>query len=657
MIKFPLPGVLIFFVLLIITSCSKNDIPVKVKNTLDLAGSNEKAFNKVIGHYSANPADSLKLKAAYFLIQNMPGWYYYEGKQLNQYQDYLKLIRRDQERGDYFLSSFNMLYGPYSKSQLTKKYDLHEVTSEQLIENIEMAFKVWQDQPWGKSVSFHDFCEFILPYRIKDETPGYNRREIYQEFDKLLDSIKNNGGDAVSAGVIINSNLAASPWVFTLRTGFLPHFPAKNLVKYRAGSCREMTDLALFSMRAVGIPVAIDFIPQWPYRDLGHEFNSILNKNGKMIMFLGAEDNPGTPHKPLAKKAKIYRHMYSIDPNSLAVRKTKNEVIPDFLLDPGIRDVTDDYVKCFRINISIAPATKSISNPKHAYIAVFNNKEWIPIDWGTVTDGKVAFSKMEGGVAYIAGYFDGSTLVPGCSPFILTEEGTIQYLNSQPSHSKTTFLFDRIYPITADSYNTWNISGSQIQGANKSDFSDAKTLYTISVKPDPFWNQIKIKSSTAYKYYRLMRVGMLNIGEFEFYTNGKKLAGEAMGTKPGWYQDKTFDKAFDNDIFSSFDASGVGQQDSVWIGIRLDKKEILQTIKLSPPAASEDNNKIMDRHIYNLLGWEGGKWINIETQQAKGRIVKFNNLNRQVLYILKDLSDESTNGRIFTFEGNKINWF
>ena len=46
-----------------------------LEEVLQLAGSNRNELERVITHYSANPADSLKLKAAEFLILNMPGKY------------------------------------------------------------------------------------------------------------------------------------------------------------------------------------------------------------------------------------------------------------------------------------------------------------------------------------------------------------------------------------------------------------------------------------------------------------------------------------------------------------------------------------------------------------------------------------------------------
>lgn len=44
-----------------------------LETALQLAGENRSELEKVLDHYSRTPADSLKLRAAEFLIANMPG--------------------------------------------------------------------------------------------------------------------------------------------------------------------------------------------------------------------------------------------------------------------------------------------------------------------------------------------------------------------------------------------------------------------------------------------------------------------------------------------------------------------------------------------------------------------------------------------------------
>jgi len=51
-----------------------------LENALELAGRNRIEIEKVLTHYRKNPIDSLKYKAAIFLIENMPGHYSYSGE-------------------------------------------------------------------------------------------------------------------------------------------------------------------------------------------------------------------------------------------------------------------------------------------------------------------------------------------------------------------------------------------------------------------------------------------------------------------------------------------------------------------------------------------------------------------------------------------------
>src|SRR5690554_1958283 len=64
-------NILSFLAVIYFISC--NPVPRDVRDALEQAGDNRAELQKVIDHYSKAPADSLKLKAAYFLIKHMPG--------------------------------------------------------------------------------------------------------------------------------------------------------------------------------------------------------------------------------------------------------------------------------------------------------------------------------------------------------------------------------------------------------------------------------------------------------------------------------------------------------------------------------------------------------------------------------------------------------
>ena len=63
---------ILFFILLFLTACQNND---NFESILQYSSENRNELEKVINHYSQKEADSLQLKAAFFLIENMPGHY------------------------------------------------------------------------------------------------------------------------------------------------------------------------------------------------------------------------------------------------------------------------------------------------------------------------------------------------------------------------------------------------------------------------------------------------------------------------------------------------------------------------------------------------------------------------------------------------------
>lgn len=111
-----------------------------------------------------------------------------------------------------------------------------------------------------------------------------------------------------------------------------PHLGASQAIEYRVGNCREMADLATYVMRSLGIPIGNDFLPQWPQRNLGHNWNVVFDTAGRSIMFLG----------------------------------------------------TELYATCSDIKIPLMPR----EGIKHAYLALFNNTTWVPVDWVGLDFGK-----------------------------------------------------------------------------------------------------------------------------------------------------------------------------------------------------------------------------------------------------------------------------
>ena len=178
-------SLLMFFLLLFSGCATKVD---RLEYALEFAGENRRELEKVLEYYSD---DSLKFRAACFLIENMPRWYAYDGWQLDTLE---VLMRKDRE--GILSKDDKMRWNSFDYHALNKIYDSKVITSEYLIENIDLAFQEWQKRPWNKSLSFDDFCDLILPYRIGNERLSDWRSLYNAYYGNLFDSIStgNNRG-------------------------------------------------------------------------------------------------------------------------------------------------------------------------------------------------------------------------------------------------------------------------------------------------------------------------------------------------------------------------------------------------------------------------------------------------------------------------------
>lgn len=638
----------IIFTLIILSSCKRYIIPHDIQCILDATGKNKSELLKVINLYAEKESDSLKLKATYYLIKDLNKRSYLGGEHLNQYMQYPKLVLRDLDHGLYIMNSLNKMYGVYDNNKLIKYFDLEQIKATDLISNLETAFYAWKHRPWSKDYSFSQFCDFVLPFRINNEVPNYNRKNIMDRFKNTLDSISINQLDAVTACKAINSILISDGWIFSTRAAFLPNYQASTLVQNRVGTCREMSDLAIYVMRAVGIPVTLDFIPQYPYRSMGHVWNVVLDKDNKFIPFLGSECNPGTPHKPKTKKGKVYRIGSQVNPYSLAMQIKNNDAIPDFMKDPHIYDVTDQYVNTFDITLPIKLENKS----SIAYLSVFNNNNWIPICWSKIESGKATFQKIEGGIVYILCFYDKLGVSVVGSPFIVREDGKLQYLNVDTSKNISKIICDRIYPIVPESYILDVVKGAKLQGSNHSDFSDATDLYVFQDQAQPFWNDLEIKNIEIFRYLRFLPEDgkVCNVAEIEFFSFNKKLAGSISGF------DRSENESLQNAIDGNEGSAYSSTSNACSIIFDLGQKKQITKIRFLPAVRIIPENLINIGEQYQLKYWLDNDWKIVDTKIADHNSLVFNSLPSNALFMLNNISKVSGH-RIFTIKNGHQEWW
>ncbi len=136
----------VYFVFVILLSACTNGVS-HLDIALQQAKHNKAELEKVLKHFKH---DSLKYRAACFLIENMPGKYSilpYDS--LDRYKNFLKIIpQNDPISWDVRYSKIWYGFDSISKRQLagfSKIEDIKVITGDYLIKNIEYAFKIWEN--------------------------------------------------------------------------------------------------------------------------------------------------------------------------------------------------------------------------------------------------------------------------------------------------------------------------------------------------------------------------------------------------------------------------------------------------------------------------------------------------------------------------------
>ncbi|MDO5608617.1 MAG: hypothetical protein Q4G08_09210, partial [Capnocytophaga sp.] len=153
--------ILSLFILSLFFSCShKNE---RLEFALRQAGNNRSELEKVLAHYQG---DSLKYRSAVFLMENMPYYAYEQSAGIDSIKQLLPQIFQKESWTE--AERQKGIRWQRQGGRIIKR-DIEEVKAAMLIENIDLAFEVWQNRAWNKHLPFTDFCELLLPYRIADE--------------------------------------------------------------------------------------------------------------------------------------------------------------------------------------------------------------------------------------------------------------------------------------------------------------------------------------------------------------------------------------------------------------------------------------------------------------------------------------------------------
>jgi Transglutaminase-like superfamily len=391
--------------------------PQQVRKNINQSNANSSEILKVIRHYQAD-GNGTKLLALYFLLENMAQHLFVDvclqneqGIQLEYDASKYASLGEAQEA----LTDIEEEEGEVSWHVKKAWQDQETMTAALLTENIEEAYNAWQELPWSKDYDTDTFLNYILPYRGSSEPLESFRPYFLKKFADI-DEIS----DPVQAAAIINDSLKS---IFGFDSRYYLHPTDQSLSEMLSsgeGRCEDMTNLAIYALRANGIAVTSDYTPYWADSGNNHAWNAILTADGEAIPFMGCESNPGK-YNLRQRIAKVYRKMFAEQATSLGCNLQEDEKAPAWLRGKSYLDVTDDYVHT--ANISVTADSLPSPLPRFLYLAVFNSGNWKAIAWSLFEEGEAEFKDMGIDLVYLPAYFIDEKLQPAGAAFLLNNEG------------------------------------------------------------------------------------------------------------------------------------------------------------------------------------------------------------------------------------------
>jgi hypothetical protein len=640
-------------------SCADVDPKNKLEWALSLAGENRLELEKVLKAYSKEPKDSLKYEAACFLIKNMPYYYYYEGRQFDDYLEYYRLLKeKPLTEPSVILDSLKNIYGQFSINNLQIKYDVNEVDSAYLYDNIEWSFKVWKEQPWGKFVTFENFCEFILPYRLGNEKLSYWKEEFYNQYMPLLIQTFSSRviDDPVTAASIVSRSLKNRPARLTMISP--PGFPrlGPNGSQYLSGTCQNITDHIVYVYRSLGIPCHIDFMPLRGDNNSAHFWMSIFDKNNELfVQDLVGPINPVRSSKVRQlRKLKVYRSTFSINETLVnEINKKENQIYPFFKI-PMFVDVTMSYADFLmeHLKIPVKHLYKTNSSSKILYLCLNSRMSWEAVDWTYFDKKKVTFKHINKGTVARLATWENNKLVFQTPPFIVNAPtGELTFLIASEKKHDITLLSKN--SLTNDELFLDRMINGVFEGSNSSDFADKDTLFEIQSRPYRLYNEASTNMDKAYRYVRYFgpKGGFCNIAEIALYrekTDTLTLEGKVIGTPNKEPDPNRYTNAFDKNTETSFHyKDGYGG----WVGLDLGRPEKISRIVYTP---RNRDNYVRPGDLYELFYIGNDTWESLGKQNATSDSLFYKKVPKNALLYLRNHT-KGIEERIFIYQnGNQI---
>ena len=536
---------------------------------------------------------------------------------------------------------------------LERHYDRDCLSEDYLQHRVDDALEQWHTSPFARELDFVGFCEYLLPYRIGTEEPEEWWTDYRATFGGVLDTLVACPGVTLSEFCEAVNGLLPEP--HRSYTGYpleKPNGKPSSLKRILGGTCADYLGLTTYLCRSYGIPVAMDYTPQWGNHSKGHQWSAIIQGDSTYHYMIGeplflAREKPFT-----FRLVKAYRQMNSPQRRYPGWGSRRGE-LPAGLQNLRTQDVTRYYVDVTDLKLR---HLRKDGQSRWLTLNVFDDANWVPVAGSRRRGRQVTFKDVGLNCVCLPMYYRNGSSVPAGWPVLLGKDRSMRELIPDLTDCETVHL-TRKFMDTLARQRADSLLGGRFELADNAMFKDA---YTIAI-PDAVgmnFQTAPVPQDREFHYVRYIpKPGTSgNIAEIELYDqNGKQLTGgKVIGTYAPRDKYHPMSNVFDGDVLS-YASCSPSQTEMPWVGIDLGCSVEISKICYLPRT---DDNFIREGEEYELCYWDGDGWASLgrQTGSRATQELVYDNVPRNALLLLHNHT-KGKEERIFTYENGKQVWW
>lgn len=637
----------LFGFVLFLSSCQNSS--EQLLRVYEIAGENRNEIDKIIAHFSNNKKKSLKFKAAVYIVENMDS---HEAIDDSAYNTYSRLLM--QHKMPIATTSLDSLWQIQS---IKYKEDLTYLKGDYLIQDIETAFAIRDSVPWGNSIPFEIFQEYVLPFKVTREKFVPNWRDtMYKKYKYLIDGITDPKEAYAKVLTYLKKNTREA------NSNFSADIDVVTMDHLKRGSCSQLNIYYVMILRSLGIPTAYDYVEYWGnYSQVGHSWISFVDNDNRTLTLANKdtiirefnlidasffkehydEQHPDYQISQFKTTYKIYRKTYKLS-------NEEDRTILEHKQTPSKhkKDVSKYY------GLSSSVRFRARKNESIASLSIFlTGKDWEEFDVTKAKNGHFHFRDLGKGVMYLPTIYSKNGEKKIGSPFYIDDHQRMVELT--PQEETEQIILRRKYPLFGNWTYMWHrMKGAKIETSETEDFRFHKPIHTITELPIGI---ISIELANPIKVNNIRYLCPPDcrtpIAEFSFYDqNGNKIEIEKL--LGGSIPDDQLRFAFDENELTS----AATKIEEYWIGAKLRSGPHGNSrISRIDFMAKNDGNFISKGDIYHLYYFKQ-KWISLGEEQAKDKKLIYDNVPKGAVLLLKNLT-KGKEERIFTMDSSKQIWW